>query len=128
MSQPGSESVPVNGEPRSVVLIFTFEKTLFRVVFHVGIPQMPQQRIRIIQGSQAYAVWPTVYLYFHVSGGAAPAVAAFAFAASRSDFNRKRVLGCQTKRRKRAVQTTEKTPDTTSVMRWWSSERRVGNY
>src|ERR1039458_4057851 len=116
MSQPGSESVPVNGEPRSVVLIFTFEKTLFRVVFHVGIPQMPQQRIRIIQGNQAYAVWPTAYLYFHVSRAAAPAVAAFAFAASRSDFNRKRVFGCQTKRKKRAVQTTEKR----------SEERRVG--
>src|ERR1017187_9576266 len=118
MPHPGRESVPVNGEPRSVVLTFTSEKTLFSVVFHLGIPQMPQQRIRIIQGSQAYAVWPAVYLYFHTSAGAAPTVAAFAFAASRSDFNRKRVFGCQTKRRKRAVQMTEKTPETTSVIRW----------
>src|SRR5664279_3149207 len=117
MSQPGSDSVPVKGEPRSVVLIFTFEKTLFRVVFHLGMPQIPQQTIRSVQGSQAYAVWPTVYLYFQVSGGATPA-AAFAVAVARSDFSRKRVFGCQTKRRKRAVQTTEKTPDTTSVMRW----------
>src|ERR1019366_1395279 len=118
MSHPGRESVPVNGEPRSVVLTFTSEKTLFSVVFHLGIPQMPQQRIRIIQGSQAYAVWPAVYLYFHTSAGAAPTVAAFVFAASRSDFNRKRVFGCQTKRRKRAVRMTEKTPETTSVIRW----------
>src|ERR1039457_2829268 len=117
MSQPGSDSVPVKGEPRSVVLIFTSEKRLFKVVFHFGMPQIPQQRIRSVQGSQAYAVWPTVYLYFQTSAGAAPA-APFAFASSRSDFSRKRVFGCQTKRRKRAVQTTEKTPDTTSVMRW----------
>src|SRR5450759_2383285 len=38
--------------------------------------------------------------------------------ASRSDFSRKRVFGCQTKRRNKAVQMTEKTPDTTSVIRW----------
>src|SRR3989441_10078824 len=38
--------------------------------------------------------------------------------ASRSDFSRKRVFGCQTKRRNSAVQITENTPETTSVIRW----------
>src|ERR1035437_1456991 len=38
--------------------------------------------------------------------------------ACRSDCSRNRFLGCQTKRRNRAVQMTEKTPETTSVMRW----------
>ena len=37
--------------------------------------------------------------------------------ALRSDFSRNRVFGCQTNRKKSAVQTTEKTPATTSVTR-----------
>src|SRR5258707_11454863 len=118
MSQPGNESVPVSGEPRSVVLIFTPEKRLLSFVLLVGRPQNAQHAMRIAQGSQAYAVWPKVYLYFHVSGAAAPAVGAFAVAASRSDFSRKRVFGCHTNLRKSAVQATEKTPETTSVIRW----------
>ena len=57
-----------------------------------------------------------MYLYFQSAAGAVPA-AASAFAASRSDFSRKRVFGCQTNLRKSAVQITEKTPETTSVIR-----------
>ena len=53
MSQPGSESVPLKGEPRSVVLTFTFEKALLSVAFHLGMPQTAQQRIRSVHGSQA---------------------------------------------------------------------------
>jgi hypothetical protein len=30
MSQPGSDSVPLKGEPKSVVLNLTFEKSVFR--------------------------------------------------------------------------------------------------
>src|SRR5579859_3710955 len=76
--------------------------------------------MRIVHGSQAYAVWPALYAYFHsVASVVAVAVLFPALArASRSDRSRKRVLGCQTKRRNRAVQMTEKTPETTSVMRW----------
>src|ERR1041384_432074 len=51
-----------------------------------------------------------LYLYFHSAGWAAPF--------SRSDFRRKRSLGCHTKRRDSAGHTTENTPDTTSVVRW----------
>src|SRR5665647_633468 len=64
-------------------------------------------------------VSPVLYLYFHsllsvvTVAVLLPALAS----ASRSDRSRKRVLGCQTKRRKRAVQITENTPDTTSVIR-----------
>src|ERR1039458_3432289 len=83
-------------------------------------PQTAQQMMRIVHGNQAYAVWLTVYLYTHsVLSVVAVAVAFPALArASRSDRSRNRVLGCQMKRRNRAVQMTEKTPDTTSVMRW----------
>src|SRR5258708_679360 len=56
-------------------------------------------------------VCPMVYLYFHSAGGAAPTPAV------RSDFKRKRVFGRQMKRRKTAVQMTEKVPATTSVIR-----------
>src|ERR1039458_9575445 len=63
-----------------------------------------------------------VYGYFHSLAGCvtSPAAGPLAVAASalRSDLRRKRVLGCQTKRRKSAVQITENTPDTTSVIRW----------
>src|ERR1022692_3744990 len=65
-----------------------------------------------------------VYGYFHSLAGCvtSPAVAPPVAAASalRSDRRRKRVFGCQTKRRKRAVQITENTPDTTSVI-WWNA-------
>src|ERR1022692_981997 len=65
-----------------------------------------------------------VYGYFHSLAGCvtSPAVAPPVAAASalRSDRSRKRVFGCQTKRRKRAVQITENTPDTTSVI-WWNA-------
>src|ERR1700693_6606625 len=57
MSHAGRESVPLNGDPRSVVSILTVWNTLFSFVFQVGIPQRPQQRIRIAHGGQAYAVW-----------------------------------------------------------------------
>ncbi|MGA2860031.1 MAG: hypothetical protein ABSE40_24450, partial [Candidatus Sulfotelmatobacter sp.] len=76
--------------------------------------------MRIVHGSQAYAVWEAVYRYTHsVLSVVAVAIVFPALArASRSDRSRNRVLGCQMKRRNRAVQMTEKTPDTTSVMRW----------
>src|ERR1700739_4908713 len=76
--------------------------------------------MRIVHGSQAYAVCLAVYLYTH-SVASVVAVAVFFPAlasASRSERSRKRVLGCQMKRRNRPVQITEKTPETTSVMRW----------
>src|ERR1022692_3641815 len=63
-----------------------------------------------------------VYEYFHSLTGCVTTVAAgppaAAASALRSDLRRKRVFGCQTKRRKRAVQITENTPDTTSVIMW----------
>src|SRR5450759_335756 len=63
-----------------------------------------------------------VYGYFHSLTGWVTSPAATPPAASasalRSDLRRKRVFGCQTKRRKRAVQITENTPETTSVIRW----------
>src|SRR5207249_2014664 len=101
MSHAGSESVPVNGEPSNVVLKVTAENKAFRYFFHSGMPHTAQQMIRIAQGIHAYTVSPTLYLYFHVVlSVVAVAVDCPAFAiASRSDFNRKRVLGCHTKRR-----------------------------
>src|SRR5512133_612914 len=75
--------------------------------------------MRITQGSHAYAVSPKLYGYFQSppSAAAAPTLRVVPSAAVRSDLRRKRVLGCQTYRRNRAVQMTEKTPETTSVMR-----------
>ena len=117
MSHTGSESVPANGEPRSVVLNFTPEKRLFRKALNSGMPQSAQQRMRMIHGVHARSVSPTPYLYFHswesVVAGARPLCSP-----SRSERSRNRVFGCQTKRMKSAVHTTEKTPDTTSVIRW----------
>src|ERR1700675_902401 len=61
----------------------------------------------------------TVYGYFHSVLSVVTAALFPAFAsASRSALSRKRVFGCQTKRRNNAVQMTEKTPETTSVIRW----------
>src|ERR1039458_1503873 len=120
--QAGSERVPPNFEPSSIALIFTLAKRVLRWAFQVGMPQMAQQRIRMVHGSQAYTVWPMVYGYFHsLTGWVASAAGESPLAAAsalRSDLRRKRVFGCQTKRRKRAVQITENTPDTTSVIRW----------
>src|SRR5580765_367018 len=112
MSHTGSDSVPVSGEPSSVVLIGTRANTPFSVVFHDGMPQSAQQRTRIAHGVHAYAVWPAVNPYFHSAGdiGRAPD--------SRSDFRRNRCFGCQTYRRNSAVQMTDPTPAMTSVMRW----------
>src|ERR1019366_6242105 len=63
-----------------------------------------------------------VYEYFHSLTGCVTSVAvgppAAAASALRSDLRRKRVFGCQTKRRKRAVQITANTPDTNPVIRW----------
>src|SRR5207302_9544625 len=92
---------------------------LLRNALNSGMPQSAQQRMRMIHGVHARSVSPAPYLYFHA--GAAPAAASRLPAlssASRSERSRKRVFGCQTKRMKSAVHTTEKTPDTTSVIRW----------
>ena len=56
MSQTGSESVPANGEPRSVVAKVTPEKRLFRYFLKSGKPQRAQHRINITQGNHAYTV------------------------------------------------------------------------
>src|ERR1700687_4159797 len=119
MSHTGSESVPANGEPRSVVAKVTPEKRLFRYFLNSGMPQRAQQRIRITHGNHAKIVSLAVYEYFHsVLSVVAVAVLLPALAsASRSDFRRKRVFGCQTKRRNSAVHTTEKTPETTSAIK-----------
>src|ERR1700682_5451380 len=53
MSHTGSESVPANGEPRSVVAKVTPEKRLFRYFLNSGMPQRAQQRIRITHGNHA---------------------------------------------------------------------------
>src|SRR5713101_1214565 len=59
MSQTGSESVPANLEPSSVVLKVTPEKRLFIAVLNFGkgvgplLPQSTQQKMRIAHGSQA---------------------------------------------------------------------------
>src|SRR5437868_14331953 len=117
MSHTGSESVPAKGEPRSVVLNFTPEKRLFRKALNSGMPQSAQQRMRMIHGVHARSVSPTPYLYFHARASSAAVLPALS-SASRSERSRKRVFGCHTKRMKSAVHTTEKTPETTSVMRW----------
>ena len=44
MSQTGSESVPVKGEPRSDVETLTFENVLLSVFLNSGEPQSAQQR------------------------------------------------------------------------------------
>src|SRR6187401_50103 len=119
MSHAGSDSGPLSGEPSSVVSMVTRCRELFSVVLNDGIPHSAQQRIRIAHGVQAYAVWPAEYLYVHAGSGAP--VAAPVASAARSDFNRKRVFGCHTNRRKSPVHITEKTPATTSVMRWKDS-------
>src|ERR1051325_4311812 len=62
MSHTGSESVPANGEPRSVLLNFTPEKRPLRNALKSGMPQSAQQRIRTIQGVQARSVSPAPYL------------------------------------------------------------------
>src|SRR6202162_2250790 len=65
MSHTGSESVPANGEPRSVVAKVTPEKRLFRYFLNSGMPQRAQQRIRITHGNHAKIVSLAVYEYFH---------------------------------------------------------------
>src|SRR5664279_5184713 len=52
----GSERVPANFEPSSVVLIFTLARRVLRWAFQVGMPQMAQQRIKMVHGNQAYTV------------------------------------------------------------------------
>src|SRR5262249_37345077 len=109
MSHLKRDALPASLEPNSVVSIgVPANRSLSHAVFR---PQNTQHPIRIAQGSQAYAVSATLYLYLHSVGVAeAPA--------SRSERKRKRSLGCHTKRRNSAVQITENTPDTTSVVRW----------
>src|SRR5215471_7135167 len=60
ISHAGSESFPLKGDPRSVVLILTFSKTLLSLVLKAGIPQSAQHRMRIAHGVQAPAVCPDV--------------------------------------------------------------------
>src|SRR5262249_54962835 len=74
-------------------------------------PHTTQHAIRIAQGNHAWMVSATPYLYFH------SAASTVAPPPSRSDRSRNRSLGCHTKRRNSAVQITENTPDTTSVVR-----------
>src|ERR1035438_10052112 len=54
--QVGSERVPANFEPSSVVLIFTLARRVLRWAFQVGIPQTAQQTIKMVHGNQAYTV------------------------------------------------------------------------
>ena len=56
MSQTGSESVPVNGEPSSVEANLMPDKRLLRYFLNSGMPHRAQQRMRITQGSQACIV------------------------------------------------------------------------
>src|SRR5512140_2958217 len=65
MSQTGSDSVPWNGEPSSVVLNVIAENRLFSQTLKPGTPHSAQQAIRITHGIQAWMVSPTLYLYFH---------------------------------------------------------------
>src|SRR5436190_15665402 len=58
----GSESVPENFEPISVVSNFTFFIDSFAAFLKGGLPHSAQHRIRIIHGVHASIVWPTVYL------------------------------------------------------------------
>src|SRR5258705_4283310 len=109
MSQTGSEKVPMKSEPKSVVPKVTPEKILFKYFLNSGIPHSAQQKISITHGNHACTVSLAVYEYFHSLLSVVPvSVLLPAFAnASRSDRRRKRVFGCQTKRRNSAVQTTE---------------------
>src|SRR5882672_560608 len=120
ISHTGRDKVPPKVEPNSVVLNVTPEKSVFMYFLKSGQPHSAQHRMRMTHGNHAWAVSLTLYLYFH-SDASAVTVAALlpAFAsASRSDLSKNRVFGCQTKRRNNAVQMTEKTPETTSVIRW----------
>src|ERR1700694_3516073 len=56
MFHNGSESVPANGEPRSVVAKVTPEKRLFRYFLNSGKPQRAQHRINMTHGNHAYTV------------------------------------------------------------------------
>src|SRR6266540_6146604 len=115
MSHAGKDSVPPSFEPRSDASSFTPEKMPFRNFLNSGAPQSAQQAMRMAHGSHAYTVAPTLYGYFQEDWSRTWVVWP---AATRSDLSRNRVLGCQMKRRKTAVQMTENTPETTSVMRW----------
>src|SRR5512133_669215 len=67
----GSERLPENFEPRSVVEKVMPAKRLFRNFFHSGIPQSAQHAMRMAQGAQAYIVCFTVYGYAYSAGAAA---------------------------------------------------------
>src|SRR6266702_6411372 len=118
ISHFGSDAVPASLPPSRLVSNLAPESALFIEVFTVGLPQRAQHAMRIAHGVQACMVWPTLYGYVQSSLGAAPSAAA----ASRSERSRKRVLGFQMKRRNTAVQMTETTPETTSVVRWRLAE------
>src|SRR5579872_229539 len=117
MLHVGSDSVPENFPPNSVVSNFTFFIDSFAAFLNAGLPHSAQQRIRIVHGIHASIVWPAVYLYFQ-SLGAVVSVALPSPPTAISDRSMKRVFGCHTNRRNSAVQITENTPATTSVMRW----------
>src|SRR5437870_4694352 len=82
----------------------TGSENALSVFLNAGIPHSAQQRIRIAHGIHANIVFLKSPCSLCLCGE------------SLSDFKRNRVLGCQS-RRKRAVQTTEKTPAMTSVTR-----------
>src|SRR5689334_4197305 len=60
MSQTGSDSVPANLDPSSVVENVTLENRLFRNVLNAGAPHRAQQATRMIHGIHAEIVWPVV--------------------------------------------------------------------
>src|SRR4249920_475138 len=64
ISQTGSESVPPNVDPSSVVVNLMSAKMLFKYFLNSGTPHMAQQRMRMAHGSHAYIVCLAVYLYF----------------------------------------------------------------
>src|SRR5207248_10988228 len=93
MLQTGSEYVPANFEPSSVVSNFEFFIDSFAAFLNEGVPHSAQQRMRMAHGIHASIVCPTLYLYFHsdrsvVNEGPWPSPAA-----AISDRSRKRVFG-----------------------------------
>src|SRR5437870_8978773 len=83
----------------------TGAENAFRVFLNAGMPHKAQQRMRMAHGVHANIVFLKSPCSLCLCGE------------SLSDFKRNRVFGCQTNRKKSAVQMTEKTPATTSVTR-----------
>src|SRR6185436_2884240 len=114
MSHTGRDRVPPRWEPNNVESNFVPANRPSSHFLFSGSPQNTQHAMRMAHGVQANTVSLTEYLYFQTLGGAAVSE----LSSVRSDLSRKRCLGCQTNRRNSAVQITENTPDTTSVVRY----------